>query len=141
MPTARIKSLSKNSAPPIAKAPPPNYTWVGWAATGALVAGATVTGIVALNARSDFESFRTKTNAGPVSPGDISDADSARSRGKTFSVVTDILGGAAIVTAGVSLYFTLKKSKKEAPHDKPAEKTGTAEVLIGPQQIGFRGTF
>ncbi len=118
-----------------------DYTWVGWVATGAFAAGATVTGIVALNNRSKFEDYRDKTNAGPVSPDDISGAQTHRDAAKTMGIVTDVLIGATVVAGGISLYFTLKKPKTENVNEKPAPQKAKADMVLSPTYVGVVGTF
>lgn len=105
---------------------PASYTWLGWVATGAFVAGATTTGILSLNARADM---RSKLE-GPTTEEDV-EAD--RSRARTLGYVTDALAGAAIITAGVTLYFTLKKPSKKS--------NGDVRVGFDPGAIRVSGRF
>lgn len=104
--TAAPKSSAAPASPPPAQTEPkPSYT-AGWIATGVLAAGAVVTGVMALSASSDVKSG---TYTGKTPPDSL---DSSRSKAKTFALVTDVLGAAALVTGGVTLYLTLSSDKK-----------------------------
>lgn len=74
----------------------------------ALAAGGTVTGIMALGKKSDFNDA---TNRG--------DADAAKSDGETMNLMTDILLGSAIVAAGATayLYFTRPEVEVDPTRD------------------------
>ncbi len=103
-------------APP-APAPEPRKTprripWEGWAATGALTLGATVTGLLALKANGDLDDARAKFG---VSRAEL---DSATSRTKAFSIVSDICFVGAVVAGSISLYLTLTPQGSSKP-DKP----------------------
>lgn len=79
--------------------------WLGYGITAALAAGATVTGILALNASSKYD---TKVNTLGTSASDIkSSYDGMRA----LSVTTDVLLVGAIVAAGISIYLTVKPVK------------------------------
>lgn len=80
--------------------PVPTSVWITAGSAGALGVGAVVTGILALGKASDYDTVNDGT--------DPSAAEDLRKSGKTLNVTTDVLIGAAVVTAGVSayLYFT-----------------------------------
>jgi hypothetical protein len=82
--------------------------YVGGGITLALAAGAAVTGVLALDAKSDYDKALDQVGE----PG----ASSARSRTKTFALTTDVLGGAAIAGAVVTiiLYATRGPEKESA---------------------------
>jgi hypothetical protein len=101
--------------PRLPVAPPPRErsssmtpVYVSGGLTLALAAGATVTGVVALNAKSDYDKALDQVGE----PG----ASSARSKTRTFALATDILGGAAIAGAVVTviLYATRGSEKERA---------------------------
>lgn len=106
-PPAPVPRLASNEgAPPTpATRPVPTSVWVGVAATGALVIGAGVTGVMALGKNSDYEEANGK---------DAADADRLRDQTKTLNLVTDLLLGAAVVGAGVTTYLYLKRPEREA---------------------------
>jgi hypothetical protein len=89
----------------------PAGVYVGLAATGVFTVGAAVTGVLALGKHSDFED--ANKGADPAAAEDL------RSSGQTLNLVTDILIGAAVVSAGVTavLYFTSKPGSSEAGAD------------------------
>lgn len=111
-PNAQPASPAIPATPAPAPSPPPSRggstgAIVAWSATGALVIGAVVTGVVALSASSDVKN----ASFVGVAPESV---DSASSRAKTFGIVTDVLAGSAIVGAGVALYLTLSSGSKSA---------------------------
>jgi hypothetical protein len=92
-----------------------------WVVTGVLVAGAVVTGSLALTSSS---ALKTQLNTVPGNAGTISSDHS-----KTFALAltTDILIGAAIVAGGISIYFTAAsnaKSDKASPLPPAQAKAG-----------------
>src|SRR5207248_2462500 len=83
------------------KAPPSrssSKTWIGWTSAGLLGAGAIATGIAAFAASRNLAALRDHPNPS------LADLKSAGSKMKTLALVTDLLGAAAIGTAGVTLY-------------------------------------
>jgi len=100
--------------------------WVGWAGTGALAAATVITGVVAFSNAKQLENLR-QTVSTPA------ERQSTADTVKTLSLATDVMGAAALVGAGVCLYFTLKKPSEKSPPRVTAEPAG----------LGFRlhGTF
>lgn len=86
---------------------PPTIGWVLTAGGGALLAGAIVTGVVALSLHSDLED---RCPGGVCSqPGDADDV----SRGNTLTVVTDVLGAAGLLALGVGVVLLLTGGEDE----------------------------
>jgi hypothetical protein len=83
--------------------------WVGVGVTGALTAGTVVFGLVTLSAKKDLD--RLSGQPGLQGP----EMDDARSKVKRDALVTDILGAAAIVGAGVTTYLFLSGGGSSAP--------------------------
>jgi hypothetical protein len=139
-PTATPAPAPETTRPaePVAEVRPPEKSstllWVGWGATGALAIGAGVTGFLALKAKSDYDS------ALATFPGNAKTQSEASSNTKTFSLVADVLGAAAIVVGGLSLYFTLTRDKSgaqgAASPAKPVMKLG-----VGGDRVFLRGEF
>ncbi|HYP90523.1 MAG TPA: hypothetical protein VEQ59_20270 [Polyangiaceae bacterium] len=101
-------------APPPAAAPPPpppptrpipTGVWVGVAATGAFAVGAGVVGVMALGKNSDFNAANGH---------DAAKAKSLQSDTQTLNVVTDVLIGAALVSAGVTTYLYVKRPTRDS---------------------------
>jgi tetratricopeptide (TPR) repeat protein len=114
-----------------AQASPPNYVWVGWVTTGALTVGAVTTGLLAYNASNQANDLRHQMGiASDAIPNELSTE-------KAWGLAADILTGAAIAAGGVSLYFTLRKSKKEAPPTSAPPPT----LGFGPGNVSLRGSF
>jgi hypothetical protein len=98
----------ESTAPPSAgERPTPTGVYVGIAVTGAFAVGAGVMGALALGKKSDFD----KANDGS----DAAHADTLHGNVKTFNLVTDILIGAAVVSAGVVTYLYVSRPTKESP--------------------------
>jgi len=97
----------------------------GWVGTGALAAGAVVTGILATSKSSSLKDARS------TFPADKADLDSKASSVKTLALVTDILGASAIILGGVTLYFTLTKPSS----------TTTARLGTTGDRLLLEGTF
>jgi len=100
---------------PLPEASSRTPSWPFWVGAGALAAGAVVTGLMA---KSDSDKADTIRHDG----GSFADYTNDQSSMRTFSVATDILGGAAIVVAAVAVYFTVAGKSKTtgavptAPH-------------------------
>jgi hypothetical protein len=112
----------------------PGIPWIGWGITGALAAGATVCGILALSASSDLEEERGRQQT---------DADTLPDAGtKTtgLALATDILAGGALIAAGVSLYFTVK-AVNASPSSGSTGVVKETRVLAGPRGIQVVGKF
>jgi hypothetical protein len=126
-------AASDAPAPAIAPAggkgrPVPASVWIGVAATGVFAAGAGVTGVMALGKNSDYE----KANGQ-----DPTRAKSLQDETKTLNLVTDVLIGAAVVSAGITTYLFVKRPERE---------TGS-ELKLGPyfgvreSGLSLRGAF
>jgi hypothetical protein len=105
--------------------------WIGWGATGALAAGAVVTGLLALRAKDDL------TQKQNTFPGDPSALGDAKTKLRTFAVTSDILTGAAVVVGVTSLYFTLTSRR----HGAPVEASLAPRVTVGIGHIQVDGRF
>lgn len=127
--------------PPAPVAPPPrapqtgssdNSTWirVGMVGTGLLVVGAAVTGTIALVSSADLGST---AYAGPYTT-PPPDMQSQASTIDTLAVVTDVLVGAAVVGAGVTIFLMVTHE----PPGKPAPSVG---LSLAPRGAALRGTF
>jgi hypothetical protein len=105
--------------------------WLGWTATGLLAAGTVVTGVLALSASDDLEAERTSyaSNAGAKRDA----LDDAADRAERLGLVTDILGAAALVAGGVTLYATLASDEHEP--------SGRLQVQAAPGSLRVRGSF
>ena len=84
----------------------PTGVYIGLVATGVFAAGGAVTGVLALGKHKEFEDKNDGSD--PAAAQDLQDS------GKTLNLVTDILFGAAVVSAGVTavIYFTSSGSSK-----------------------------
>lgn len=120
---------------------PPVVPIVLWSLTGVLAIGTGVTGGLALSADSTTTRFKTEPNHTEEEIQDQVD------QAKTFALVTDVLLGASIASAGVATVFTVLELTKSGPKveekkDAPAEeKTGSLKLRLGPTFVGLDGTF
>jgi hypothetical protein len=127
----------------------PSPVLIGWLSTGALAAGATVTGVLGLSAAGRHDELANTPN---VDPDELS---AAAGEAQALLVTADILGGAALVAGGVSLYLTLKKPKSSARArpfptavasdrngpDRPGSSAPSAEIVVGLNRIALQGHF
>lgn len=89
--------------------PVPTGVYIGLAATGVFAVGTAVTGVLALKKKSDFN----KANDGT----DPAAATSLRNSGKTMNLVTDVLLGGAVISAGVTAVLYLDRPQVPAEKD------------------------
>lgn len=93
VPQPRLTTEAPSSAP----------VYIGLVATGLLAAGTATTGLLALSADRDLTTELDRI------PGDGAAIDDARGRTETLGMVTNVLGAAAIVAGGVTLYLALTR--------------------------------
>ncbi|MFT3771378.1 MAG: tetratricopeptide repeat protein [Minicystis sp.] len=117
-----------------------------WVVTGVLTAGAVVTGVLALGASNGLKDELSNM------PGDAGKISSAHSKAFALGVTTDVLAGAAIVMAGVSIYFTVaaqspKKTEKPAASvhlfdpRRPPPSSAALQIVAGPRSLSISGSF
>lgn len=124
-----------NPAPARAERDAPDYVWLGWVATGALAAGASVTGMMALSQNSSLDDERDLAASGGSVDRDR--LDSRASSLRVLATVTDVLWVAAAAAGGVTLWLTLDgsgSSRRSAP--EPALEAG-----VGPGGLSLRASF
>ena len=122
--TAHVRfnfALPTSSTAAASAAVPPDKSDAGsiarglWIGTGALAVGSIVTGVVALHSGSTLSDDK---NTFGISHSTL-DADASKT--KSFSIVADALGGAAVLTGVAALVFTFKahadaRDEAEANH-------------------------
>jgi hypothetical protein len=101
---APVTSSAAPAPPAAVDRPVPASVWVGLAATGVLAVGAGVTGAMALGKNSDFEG---------VNGHDPAQAQDLHDQTKTLNLVTDVLIGGALVSAGITTYLYFKRPERE----------------------------
>lgn len=104
--------------PPPPERPIPRSFWYAAGATGALGVATAITGLVALNTHSTFESAN-----GGSSP---ERADDLRGTGQALNVTTDVLFTATVIGAAVSAYIFLTRPEK-------APAGAHSASLVGPR--------
>jgi hypothetical protein len=125
----------------VAPPPPPRRSltpvWIGLALTGALAAGAGVTGVLTLGAKRDYE-----REVGRL-PGDAGAVASARTHARTLALFTDVLGGAAIASAVVTLilYVNATGGTPRASTATTAPPRPTVTPFVGLSSAGAAATF
>lgn len=120
-------------APEVEKGP--SYVWAGWLVTGLFTAGAITTGTIALVDRSDLDDTAYFGAAAPLG------LEDQRSRVRALAITTDVLIGAAALSAGVSLYFTIRESSSSSSTDEAAPSAGTTALRVSPTGLSLDGTF
>ncbi len=112
VPTAAPTATSGQSGPPVpprTDRPVPMTVWIGAAATGALVVGGAVVGVMASSKKSDFNNKNDGT--------DPAGAKSLRDSGTTLNLVADICFGGAVVAGAVTTVLFLNRPEVSAEHD------------------------
>jgi hypothetical protein len=111
--------------------PPPRagdgVPWFGWFATGTLALGAGVAGALALTAAADLQRDRTSFGV------ERAEMDQQKRNVDQLALATDVLIGAAAVSAGVSLYLTLTR--------KPKLESSSPELSLGYRSLALSGKF
>jgi PEGA domain/Tetratricopeptide repeat len=107
-------------------------SWVGLGAAGALAVGGAVTGSLAYRDATDV---RDSSKEGPVD-GDVRERSG---QAKGLAVVSDVLLGAAVLTAGVTLTLTLVRSPPSAADAR--SNPAPWALGLGPGGMGLRHTF
>ncbi len=93
--------------------------WAGWSATGVFAVGAAVTGVLALSNAKQLAELRDSPDS------NTREREDTAKRARTFATVADVLAGAAVLTGGTALYFSLRGgSKKEEGPREPATRIG-----------------
>lgn len=100
--------------------PTPTGVYIGLAATGVFAVGAGVTGALALGRKSKFDDANDGLH--------VAKAKDLHDGVKTFNLVTDVLIGAAVVSAGLTTYLYLSH---------PSAATPTAGWLRVQPQVGI----
>ncbi len=109
------------------------WLWVGWASTGLLTASTVFSGLKALDAQSDYEAEFGRIDA------DRAKLDRLDSRTSRWALTTDILGGAALVSGAVSLYFTLERPRAGSGAEKGKLRPNRFDFALAPR--GARATW
>jgi putative ubiquitin-RnfH superfamily antitoxin RatB of RatAB toxin-antitoxin module len=112
-------------APRTVHPPERRVFWPGVAATAALAGGALASGIVSLRADADLRAAKEESTSSAGKREELSQ------RVNVSAVVTDVLGGLAIVTGGVTLYLSLRRT--------PAESAPS--VILTGNGVSVRGRF
>jgi tetratricopeptide repeat protein len=122
--------------PPVDRTP----FWISLGVTGALGAGAAVSGILALQANGKLQD---KIDAYPGDPSGIEDD---RSNLKTWSYVADGLTAATLIAAGVTIYMGIRTSSPSsstpsASGSAAASRPAAWQLGARPGGVAFKLTF
>jgi tetratricopeptide (TPR) repeat protein len=112
----------------------------GWVTTGALAAGAVITGILGSSEAKELDKLKEE----PPTDDLAERLDSSKSKAASLFLASDVLSGAAVVVGGLSLWITLDPPKPKAPADSPVEPGAPPRDLqVGYQdgQFQLRGSF
>jgi len=108
--------------------------YIGLAATGALAGGTVALAIVTSNNHARYESALGV-------PDNKSAIDDAGSATRTTALVGDILGGATIVAAGLTVVAFVLTSGDKPARTGHAQVQPTVRAAFGPTSAGLMGTF
>jgi hypothetical protein len=103
-----IKSVTLSLQIVTADKPSRPLPWLAYGVTAVLGGASIVTGVLALTTESSYDN---KVNTLGVSGSDVS---SSYEKMRVLSVTTDVLLGATIIAAGVSVYLTVKPIKTKS---------------------------
>jgi hypothetical protein len=103
--------------------------WAGWALAGSLAVAAGVTGTLAYTSSRNLEDERNRQGANRP------DLDRRSGEVRDLALATDILAGAAFVSAGITLVLTLSRGAPSA--------TETSSLRIAPslREVSLSGRF
>jgi tetratricopeptide (TPR) repeat protein len=120
-------------------------TWMiaGWATTGALIAGAVVTGIMGSNEADELEQLRGANSEDYENPSLADRMSDTKDNAKTLLLASDIMTGAALIVGGLSLWITLDPPEPERAvvPETPAPKPEGVQVGYADGQLLLRGKF
>jgi PEGA domain len=105
--------------------------WIGVGVTSALTVGTVVFGLLTLSAKSDLDTIAGAYGATSGASND------ARSKVKRDALVTDILGGAAILGAGVTTYIALSSGSSA----KTGSQSPSVRLAVSPVGALLDGRF
>ncbi len=125
-PAASRAAPRAQAAAPVAQPFVP--VWFAWATVGALAAGTTVTGVLALRQSSSLANDRMTLGVSR------STLDIAQSQTKTLALVTDIIGGVTVIAAGVATYLSLRGTTDDA-------HAAGAVIAVLPTGVTLSGRF
>jgi len=108
---------------PEPKPPAEPLPWAAYGVTAALTGAFAITGVLALNARADERDTQHRL----TSEGELKDA---RQKVSHLALATDILLGAALVSAGVATYLTLKRQDGQQMQLGLAISTARASAFV-----------
>jgi hypothetical protein len=108
----------------------PGVLWGGWALAGSLAIAAGVTGTIAYNSSRELADLRDRRGASRA------DLDRKSGEVRDLALVTDLVGGAAVLAGGITLVATLLRSS-------PPPNAETARVRIVPSigRVDIAGSF
>lgn len=98
--------VTSGVAAPSGARPTPAGVYVGLVTTGAFAVGAGVVGAIALKKKANFNDANDGSN--PAHAKTLHDGV------RTFNLITDVLLGAAVVSAGVTTYLYLSRPEKDS---------------------------
>jgi hypothetical protein len=97
-----------------------------------------VFGGIALSKSNDLEAETNRFR--PTNPDAVErDLESSKSSMRAFSITTDVLAGATLVSAGVALYLTLTRSS--GSEQRAQSRPKPVDVGVGLGRLSLSGTF
>lgn len=131
-PTRIVQPPPKTEAPKIAKSTSTRtqLLYAGAGSTGVFAVAWAATGYVGIKAVSDLRDALQR----PTSQGEL---DSYKSRARGAFIASDILGAAALITGGTTLFFALKGPSRD-PHKTSATRV---DVGLAPSAVLVTGAF
>lgn len=113
----------------------PSFPWIFWGLTAALGGASAITGVLAVEARNDLGEKRATFGIEKSALED--DQDKAQKLG----IVTDVLIGATVISAGISTVLTVRYFGKKKPQGAGQSTSNGGNVTILPFSVGYSRSF
>ncbi len=111
---------------------------VAWIVTGGLAVATGIFGGIALSKSNDLSEETNRFR--PTNPDAVErDLESSKSSMQAFSITTDVLAGATLVSAGVALYLTL--TQPSSSEERAQSRPKPVGVGVGLGRLSLSGTF
>jgi len=107
----------------------------GWVTTGALAAGAIVTGIMGAGEAEELEQLKTSDPADYENLG--ARLDKTKSNASALFLASDVFSAGAVVVGGLSLWITVAPPGGSEEQPGAAEKKSVPPPSARPMQVGF----
>ena len=106
----------------------------GWVTTGALAAGAVITGILGSSEAKELDKLKEE----PPTEDLAERLNDSKSKASSLFLASDVLSGAAVVVGGLSLWITLDPPTPKAPEGPLEPESPPRDLQVGYQDGQFQ---